>query len=188
MSEFAPALAFVLAREGGFVDNPADSGGATNFGISLRFLRELPEERRKRYGIFGDAPAFADVKEMQIAQAALIYEGEFWAHAPFGELISQKLCNYVFDMCVHHGQPRAIKILQRASWAVSGMYGYILDDGILGKDTISVINSQCIESAFSRSLFAAICSERAGFCRLLAEVRPKDEEFLHGWLDRCYRF
>jgi hypothetical protein len=34
----------------------------------------------------------------------------------------------------------------------------------------------------------ALMAEHAGFCRLLAEIRPKDREFLNGWLKRCYRF
>ena len=37
MSAFELAIPIVLKHEGGFADNPADPGGATNFGISLRF-------------------------------------------------------------------------------------------------------------------------------------------------------
>ena len=37
--QFDPCLGFTLAQEGGYVDDPADPGGATNMGITLATLR-----------------------------------------------------------------------------------------------------------------------------------------------------
>ena len=37
---FTAAVARVLEHEGGFVDDPVDPGGATNWGISLRYLKK----------------------------------------------------------------------------------------------------------------------------------------------------
>lgn len=182
MSEFKPALDFVLAAEGSeFVDDPADSGGATKSGISLRFLRSLPEERLKRYGIFG-APQAADVQEFTEEQIKLIYEREFWTTAPFEKIDAQEICNYIFSMTVLHGLCQAIKITQRALWAVMESYQDCNDDGILGKKTIGLINEVKYPV-----LMAVMMAEHAGYCRLLATIRKKDERFLHGWLERCYK-
>jgi|SRR5882724_1516384 len=187
MAEFKPALEFVLEAEGSeFVDDPADSGGATKAGISLRFLRSLPEERLKRYGIFG-APQAADVKELTDSQIALIYEWEFWTTAPFEKIFAQEVAAYVFSMSVLHGLAQAIKILQRATWAVWGCIDYLDDDGILGKQTLQVVNHLAETDQFSDWLRIALIAEHAGYCRMLAEIRPKDRRFLHGWLERCYK-
>jgi lysozyme family protein len=43
MSDFNQAVKVILQHEGGYVDNPNDPGGATNYGISLRFLADHPE-------------------------------------------------------------------------------------------------------------------------------------------------
>ena len=41
MADFQLALAFTLKQEGGLVDNPADPGGLTNYGIALNVHPEL---------------------------------------------------------------------------------------------------------------------------------------------------
>ena len=185
--DFEDAVNFVLAREGGFVDSPNDAGGATNFGISLRFLQSISPERLRKYGIFGD-PTVDDIRLLTREKAKEIYRGEFWELADFTGIALWTLRRYVFDMAVHHGIGQAIKILQRAVWAAMGMYGAIADDGILGVKTLSKVNSLCSTTYFREKLIAAICAERAGFFRLLTEIRPKDRENLHGWLERCYTF
>lgn len=182
MAEFKPALECLLCAEGSeYVDDPADSGGATKWGISLRFLRSLPEERLKRYGIFGQ-PSAGDVQELTRQQVELIYEWEFWMTAPFEEIGDQDVCNYIFSMCVLHGTCQGVKIVQRAIWAVMAKSGYLADDGIMGKATLAAVNS-----VHEARLLTAIMAENAGFCRMIAAIRKKDERFLHGWLERCYK-
>jgi lysozyme family protein len=187
MAEFSDAVEFVLAAEGDmFTNDPADSGGATRYGISLRFLREIPPERLKRYGIFGE-PTLADVEYLTRPQAILIYEWEFWVQAPFDLINHQPLCNYVFDLCVLHGMGQGIRILQRATWAVTGVHEWLDDDGIMGSKTVIGVNAILANHHVRDILVAAIMAERAGFCRMLAEQRPKDGKYLHGWLKRCYK-
>ena len=72
MSDFNVAVDFVLENEGGLSENPKDTGGITNFGISLRFLRELPNENLRRYGIFEPVTEMT-VRDLTIDQAKFIY-------------------------------------------------------------------------------------------------------------------
>lgn len=184
MANFEPAVALVLSNEGGFVDNPKDSGGATNYGISLRFLREVPNERLRLYGIFVDNNQLKvdNIRELTREQAVLIYKGEFWDHAPFEKISSQAICNSIFDMACHSGIFLAIRNTQRALWAINSAPNFPTDDGILGIATLSMIGY------IPNTVFlAALKAERAGFLRLLAQEQQKDKEFLHGWLERCYR-
>ncbi len=190
LSNFDDAVALVLANEGGYADSPNDAGGATNYGISIRFLRDLPGDRLRYYGILGDLGTFGTdtVRDLTLEQARLIYHGEFWDKAMFDHIENQRVCNYVFDMAVHHGIAQAVRILQRATWAATGMYGAIHDDGILGYRTINQVMILLSDKYLACALKASLQAERAGFCRLLVEIRPANKEFLNEWLDRCYRF
>ncbi len=183
MAVFEEAIKFVLDNEGGFVDNPNDPGGATNKGISLRFLRSLTEANLKRYGIFKEGALLTpmDIEELTPAQIELVYKGDFWEKVPFNHIIEQQLCNYVFDMAVLHGFSPAFKLVQRGIWAVQHTYGFIKADGILGAETIDELNS------YGTAFLSVLIAMRASYCRLLAEINPKNMEFLDGWLKRCYR-
>lgn len=177
------AIDFVLSNEGGFVDNPNDSGGATNYGLSLRFLRQIPAERLRKYGIFTTPESLGveAIQDLTPDQARMVYEGEFWNDS-FSKIASQYIANYVFDMAVLHGANQAIKILQRAIWAAMVHKDFVHDDGILGSKTLDVLNT-----VKETGMIIALMAERAGFCRLLCEINPKNREFLDGWLNRCYR-
>jgi lysozyme family protein len=184
MADFNTAIEFVLVNEGGFVNDPADSGGATNYGISLIFLRELPEEILKRYGFFKAANQLdvSDVEHMPRSQAMFIYKQEFWNAAPFNQISDQNLCNYIFDCCVLHGTSNGIKILQHALWDYRHSMNAVKADGILGDHTLNILNF--ISAA---NLIPCLMAERAGLARLIAATQKKDEVFLNGWLNRCYR-
>ncbi len=180
MSNFDEAVNYVLDREGGLVESPSDMGGITNFGISLRFLREIPPDRLRRYSIFEPITEHT-IKELMVEQAKLIYEGEFWHEAPFENIYSQKLCNYFFDMVVNCGITQAIKLLQRAIWAANFDRTLLRDDGLLGERTIGYVNS------IDEELLPILVASRASFYRLLVEIRPNQKANLEGWLNRCYR-
>jgi lysozyme family protein len=183
MTDFSFAIDFVLKNEGGFNDSPNDTGGATNFGISLRFLRSLTVEKLRKYGIF-HAPEILGVSDIQALtqdQAVKIYHDEFWTLIDFTLINSQRIANYLFDMTVMHGLNQAIKILQRATWAVY-LNPFLPDDGFYGEKTLAEVNQTNVNL-----LCIALSAERAGFVRLLAAINPKDRENLHGWLNRCYR-
>ena len=181
------AIHFVLDNEGGYSDNVADPGGATNYGISLRFLRTLSAERLRRYGIFTE-PAHltaADMEKLTKPQAVNIYQGEFWNMAPFDRLDNQQLADYIFDMAVNHGLHMAVKLVQRAIWGYYGKIEYagLHDDGILGDATLSELEALPVAD-----FLPVLATERAGYMRFLAETTPRGKEFLTGWLKRCYRY
>jgi Glycosyl hydrolase 108 len=90
---FNACLAFTLREEGGYVDDPADPGGATNMGITLATYRQ-----------WSDDPALgpAEVRDMTLRIARAIYRSLYWnplrADAlPAGVDLS------VFDMGVNAG-------------------------------------------------------------------------------------
>ena len=187
MSQFAPALAYVLAREGGLEEQSSDPGGITMCGISLRLLKSLDSATLRKYGVSVDAEAVsaADIRALSPEQVSAIYKGEFWDHAPFSEINSQDIANYLFDACVDMGIAPGVKCLQRALWAVRRSRVNLVDDGILGPQTLILVN-QLGDYAGAGILMPAMRSERAGEYRLVAQVHPTENIDLEGWLNRSY--
>ena len=138
MADFQVAISFVLENEKGLNENPHDRGGITNFGISLRFLKSISEEHLRLYGIY-EVPFEQTIRDLTIDQAKKIYYGEFWAPGNFEKIINQEHANYIFDMAVNLGIATAIKLVQRACWAVQKDWEKLPDDGILGDQTIQAI-------------------------------------------------
>lgn len=181
--EFDVAVNYILKNEGGLNESvkDRDPGGITNFGISLRFLRSIPTENLRRYGIyFGETIEEDDVRHLTVDQAKALYKGEFWDHAPFDKLANQNLVNYLFDMAVNMGISPAIKCLQRSCWAIKKDRTVIHDDGILGPLSLSTIH----ECGFY--ILPVLRAERASYYKLIAEQHPNQFEFLDGWLNRTY--
>ena len=66
---FVDALPFILQWEGGYVNHPADPGGATNKGVT-----------QKVYDAWRGAKGLAarDVRQLEEAELQAIYEGGYW--------------------------------------------------------------------------------------------------------------
>lgn len=179
MAEFDSCLEYVLPHEGGYSDDKNDPGGATNFGISLRFLKDVDSATLKRIGITG-AVTKDTIKSLTIEQAKSLYYTEFWVHAPFDKIMNGMLAQYIFDMSVNHGLPQATLITQRACCAAQKSKDYVKDDALFGKKTLAAVNQA------SFMLIPAMIAQRTGFMRQLVAVNPKLEVFLDGWLTRAY--
>lgn len=161
---FARAMARLLRDEGGYVDNPADPGGETKFGITRRDYPNL------------------DIAALTRAEAAAIYYRDWWQRYHYNELpgpIGAK----VLDLAVNIGPDHAVRCVQRALRACGRP---ILEDGVLGRVTVTAA-----VAVNQLALLAALRSEAAGYYRALAALErgrrvDGDREFLTGWLNRAY--
>lgn len=181
---FEKAIETVLQHEGGFVDDKDDPGGATNFGVSLRFLLSKGELDRDEDGFLdfdfdkdGDIDAF-DVSSMTLEDAIMIYRDFWWDKNGYDEL-PDPVAIKVFDLAVNMGSRQAHKHLQRALRA-NGCAD-IAEDGVLGPMT-----RRATLSGDPLSILAALRSEAAGFYRVLAATKPVRQKYLKGWLVRAY--
>jgi lysozyme family protein len=175
MAAFAPALATVLAHEGGYVDHPADPGGSTRYGISLRFLEGLGAEGD--IDLDGEVTA-ADVRGLTRERAAELYRRHWWERHGYERLRSDLIAAKVLDLAVNMGAKQAHRILQRALRA-AGLP--IVEDGVLGPMTLGAANATP-----ELTLLVALRAEAAGFYRALAARDVSREVFLRGWLNRAY--
>jgi lysozyme family protein len=158
---FATCLAFVLAREGGFSNNPNDSGGATMKGVTQRVY----DAYRQRKGL-----ALRTVALIEDAELQDIYRTGYWTPTCCDQLpAGVDLC--VFDLAVNAGDDRSERILQQALG--------VTVDGQVGPKTIAAARA-----ADPRALANRLLDLRATFYRQLCIAEPKDAVFLDGWLNR----
>jgi len=179
----------LLEREGGYVNNPADKGGPTNFGIT--------EAVARAQGYAGP------MQSLPREQAAEIYTRLYWLRPRLDEIDqrSPAVAAELFDTGVNMGPAVAVTFLQRALTALNRNgkdYPDLVPDGRIGTATLSALD--CFlkvrgssppvgagegdqqrtggEIVLLRAL-EALQGER--YIRL-AELRPANEAFLYGWL------
>src|SRR5689334_223246 len=105
MASFDAFFPTLLKNEGGFVDDPADPGGATNKGITIETFRDCA----RRY--LGIEPTLANLEALTDAQAAKIYKPLYWDEVRGDEIELQPLADIVFDFEVSAGAA-ASRLLQ----------------------------------------------------------------------------
>lgn len=173
----------IVAREGGFVNDPDDPGGATKYGVTLATLRRLGLD------VTGDGPiGIADVQALTQPQAVAIYIEHYFKRPGLGAL-PDCLQASVFDMQVNAGS-HAVKILQRL---LSDM-GYVCTaDGVIGPQTIRA--AQLAADAAPDHLADAYGIARRNYYYALADARPASRKFARrrdggkgGWITRAEEF
>lgn len=165
MIGFSAALAFVLAREGGRVDDPDDRGGRTAFGVTQTIYDRY---RRNR-----SLPA-RDVWEIDDSEVSDIYEG-IWEARKCDQL-PWPLSLAHFDACVNHGPVNAVRMLQ---WTVGAH-----DDGVHGPKTQALI-AGLLTRMSARDLTVKLLFRRLRFYYDISQ--GSQVKFLRGWLDRVIR-
>lgn len=162
----------IIRVEGGYVNDPADSGGETNFGIT--------EEVARAFGYTGA------MRDMPRATAFDIYAARYWDAVRGDELaaLSEPVAFEVVDTGVNMGQARAVTFLQRSLNVLNvggKLYPDLIVDGLAGPMTTNALR-QYLDVRDEGALLKALnCLQGAAYVEL-AERREKDERFVYGWL------
>ena len=165
----------VIAREGDFVNHPADRGGPTRWGITQAVAA--------RHGYHGD------MRLLPRSEAAAIYEQRYWLAPAFNQVaaLAPRLAAELFDTGVNMGTAAATAFLQRALNALNrNQYDYqdIRVDRNIGPATLRALRAflRVRGPAAERILIKAVDALQGAHYVRLAEVRPSQEAFLYGWL------
>lgn len=111
---FDEAFRLLIGHEGGYVNNPADPGGETKYGISKR---AYPGE---------------DIRNMTLDRAKTIYMRDYWGPSGCPD-VPDAIRFDLFDASVNSGVKAAVKCLQTAAGSQV--------DGILGPNTLRAISA-----------------------------------------------
>ena len=152
---FTKIIDVVLKHEGGYVNDPDDPGGETNFGISKKAYPDL------------------DIANLNEFQAKEIYYNDYWKRNKL-DIVPEKLQKIFFDMCVNFGRKGAVKVLQEA--ANSKHTNKIEVDGGYGPNTEKAIND--VEPERVRAYRALRFAK-------LAISNPKLGKYWYGWFRRA---
>lgn len=173
----------IVAREGGYVNDPDDPGGATNFGVTIQTMRRLGLDLDED----GDVDA-QDVRLLTREQAIAIFIDHYYTRPAIG-LLPQALQPSVFDMYVNAGA-QAVRILQRL---LRDMGLEIAVDGVIGPQTRGA--AQAAYSAAPDHLVDAYGIARRNFYYSLADRRPASRKYARrrdggksGWITRAEEF
>lgn len=175
IQRFNIACDFVLKHEGGFADNKNDPGGATNYGVSLRFLKAAGVDINND-GVVDETDIVALTKE----KARTIYKKFWWDEYNYNAIHDLQIARKIFDLSINMGAKSSHKILQRAINEFSEKS--IIVDGILGKITLNETNRISIDRP--KDLLEEIKQKATHFYIDLCERNKSLHCFLDGWLNR----
>lgn len=156
MNTFDDCIKHVLKHEGGYVNDPTDLGGETNFGISKRAYPDL------------------DIKELTEEDAKAIYKKDYWDRYKI-EKMPEDLRYIYFDMVLNMGYRNAAKVMQRAANAKNPASERIQVDGKVGPAT---------RKAMKKVELDRVRSERVLHYARLVFKKPEQHKFWFGWFRR----
>lgn len=173
----------IIAREGGFVNDPDDPGGATNHGVTIHTMRRLGLDLDQDGSV-----SVADVRQLTEAQATEIFIREYFHRPRIGDL-PELLHATVFDMHVNAGS-HAVKILQRL---LNDMGQNLVVDGVIGRATIQA--AKTAQAVAPKHLVDAYGIARRNYYYRLADQRPASRKYARrrdggkgGWIRRAEEF
>lgn len=185
MADVNVFLPFILKWEGGFVNDPADAGGATNKGVTIGTWRQVGYDK--------DGDGDIDVQDLKLLSnndvRDRVLKPHYWNRWKADNIQSQKIANILVDWVWGSGK-HGIVIPQR-------LLG-VKDDGIVGEKTLSAVNF-----ADPDQLFDAIYKARVDFLNEITQssiakyekkigrkateselMKYTNKRFLKGWLNR----
>lgn len=168
---------FLLKNEGGYSNHVQDKGGATNYGISLPYLRTL--------GALGDLNHDGLINEIDIrlidkTKAKSFYKKGFWDKYGYERILNPSIAEKVFDFAVNMGPKNAHRLLQKAL-NLSRFSNTLEEDGFLGPQTIEAVNRSNAKTLLLRLSGVAAC-----YYIQIVEEQPSQKVFINGWLKRAF--
>lgn len=169
MATFEHAIEAVMKKEGGYVADPDDAGGETNFGISKRRYPEI------------------DIAALTREEAIALYRRDFWN--PIYEHLEPQACaTKLLELTLHlrHGEQRpyyetdmlGVRLVQQALRMLGDMIVSV--DGRFGPQTL-----QAIKLESWPALLAAIRVQQCRHYVAIVDAAPVQRKFFLGWIRRA---
>jgi lysozyme family protein len=180
MANFQPAFNITMGNEGGYANNPNDSGGETWRGIARNYWPQ--------WGGWPIVDQIAGTKPPNLNQALMadaplntmveqFYQQNFWDTVSLSGINCQQTANQLFDIAVNMGTGIAGRILQEAINTLAP--GKVTVDGMAGPLTVQAANSLNDEA-----LYNAVCALRKQRYESIIAANPSQAVFENSWFSR----
>lgn len=164
MTRFDTCYQIVKQLEGGYVNDPDDNGGATNYGVTQEvysgWLEAGGEYER-------------DVKFITEHEAKEIYS-DYWRDCKASYCLPP-LDLLVFDCAINSGARRAIKLLQRCLG--------VGEDGIFGPMTHGALHEEMAAMGIEH-VCEMYLQERQWWYLEIVRRNASQRKWLNGWMNR----
>ena len=162
-----------VQTEGGFVNDPLDAGGATNFGITQKTFSDF----------IGRSATADEIENMALEAAVEIYFENFWKKNKV-ERLPEPLQHHYFDCLVQHGPRNSGRIHQQSAVNRRRLKPEEVD-GIVGSGTLAAVQPLTLtHGLIERVMFYA----NLGFDGSSYLKRNNQVRFLVGWMTRAFEF
>lgn len=166
----------LIKREGGYVNNPADRGGATKYGIT--------EAVARTNGFKGN------MKDLPLNVAKAIYKKQYWTDPRFDQVnvISSLVAEELLDTGVNCGTGFTKPLLQRALNLLNnqGKAGFpdLVIDGVYGSTTLGALKTYLAKRGkVGEKVLVRVLNIMQGQRYIeITEKNPSQEQFFYGWI------
>lgn len=170
-------LVELISREGGYVNNPNDRGGATKYGITEAVARS--------HGYKGN------MKDLPMDLAKTIYRKTYWISPRFDQVntISSLVAEELLDTGVNCGTGFAKPTLQRALNLLNnqgrGGWPDLEPDGVYGPATLGALKTYMAKRGKKgEQVLVKVLNILQGQRYIeICERNPSQEQFFLGWID-----
>ena len=167
--KFSLAIEKTLSHEGGYVNDPNDPGGETNWGIAKKFYPDV------------------DIKNLTREGDIEIYHKDFWIPLHCEDL-PENIALEIFDTAVNTSQRRAAKILQGSLILLGNQ---VTLDGVIGSQTVTAVSVYPHQDALLKCMngfqFMVYVLGAASEDEVIQMIRSRKghvQRYLRGWLAR----
>lgn len=161
MPGFNDALKVILKHEGGFVNDPLDRGGATNYGITQAVYEAFVKRK----------VSVDEIKNMPMGNVSAIYKKEYWDKIGGDKIKYYPVAFALFDQAINRGPGTVANQVQK----VLGLP----QDGKIGPTTLAKLNAIPDKDFLNQFLIMSESSYKA-----IVDKNPTQAKFLKGWLNR----
>lgn len=169
-------IADIIAKEGGYVNHPADRGGPTNYGITAMSYADYFKRP-------ADNITKAEIKAVTPQLAEKIYYSLYFVR-PNINLLPELIQPLMLDMSVNHGPNKAIELLQTT--LLHDGYNISTTDGLIGPKTLNAVTRATAD--LGKHLINNLINSRIQFYKQIVKHDPSQAVFENGWIARAESF
>lgn len=170
---FESAMKVVLKHEGGASNDKDDPGGATQWGISLRFLKQI------KYDVDQDGDVDEDdIFKLTRTHADEIYLKHFWDKYNFDDVADLQIATKLFDTCVNIGPTPTHRLIRTTFNAI--LVEKVPTKGPIDGDILYMLNM-----VYPEVFLEEFRKQQADYYLKIIKANPKLNKYKNGWLNRA---